>query len=87
MEFSFIHLQDVWSVFHYTLLNGQCRGVFLTHFMFSKLWVNSLAVNRLLTWDKTIGDTAQKSTLLLEVMMLVLQTSIMSSHSSRKVTR
>jgi hypothetical protein len=55
--------------------------------MFSKLWVNSLAVNQLLTWDRTIGDIAQQSTLLLEVMMLVLQANIMSRLSSRKVIR
>lgn len=71
-------------IFHYTLLNGHCREVFLIHFTFSKLWVNSLAVNQLLT---TIGDIAQQSTLLLEVTMLVLQANIMSSHSSRKVIR
>jgi hypothetical protein len=74
-------------IFHYTLLNGHCQEVFLTHFMFSKLWVNSLAVYQLLTWDRTIGNIAQQSTLLLEVMMLMLQANIMSSNSSRKVIR
>ena len=54
-------------IFHYTLLNGHCREVFLIHFTFSTLCVNSLAVNQLLTWDRTIGDIAQQSTLLLEV--------------------
>jgi hypothetical protein len=72
-------------IFHYTLLNGHCREVFLIHFMFSKPWVNSLAVNQLLTWDRTNGDIAQQSTLLLKVMMLVLQSNVISSHSSRKV--
>jgi hypothetical protein len=74
-------------IFHYTLLNGRCREVFLKHFMFYKLWVNSLVVNQFLTWDRTISNIAQQSILLLEVMMLVLQANIMSSHSSRKVIR
>jgi hypothetical protein len=55
--------------------------------MFSKLWVKSLAVNQLLTWERAIGDIAQQSRLLLEVMMLVLQANIMSSHSLRKAIR
>jgi hypothetical protein len=83
MEFSFIHLQDVWCVLFIT---HYLTDTFLKHFMFSKLWVNSLAVNQLLTWDRTIGNIAQ-ATLLLEVMMLVLQANIMSSHSLRKVIR